>query len=150
MPFNPRITMEYVGVRQLDPNEQGPAYLDFRGFLFGKDVERVEIYHNGVNVGQLGLGEPDPETGRRYFSYMLADAKGLYTLVAHDVHGEKHKKSYEFFSRTVGRARNDYGTYVVPYNSEEIGTFDPRLDRLFRGGPGSSGDGTSASAFATF
>lgn len=149
MPFNPRVSLEYVAVRQFDADQTGPAYLDFRGYMYGKDIERVELYWKGELVSLLQLTEPDAKTGRRYFGYMLADARGLYTVVVYDQAGEKYSKSYEFFPHVTGYTRDGSGTYVVPYNAREIGEPDPRLDRIFRSN-GQRGESSSNSAFSTF
>ncbi len=150
MPFNPRVTMEYVGVRQLEKDQSGPAYLDFRGYMIGKDISRVELYWKGALVAELGLTEADANTNRRYFSYMLADARGVYTIVVYDQAGEKFRKSYEFFPRVVGYSRDSNGYYLVPSNSMEVGQDDPRLDRMFRSNGQTGRDGASNTAFSTF
>lgn len=150
MPFNPRVTMEYVGVRQLEKDQNTPAYLDFRGYMIGKDISRVELFWKGQWVAELSLSDPDMNTNRRYFSYMLADARGVYTIVVHDQTGEKFRKSYEFFPRVVRYARDPGGYYVVPYNAMEIGQDNPRLDRMFRASEGGGAAGSSNAAFSRF
>lgn len=150
MPFNPRVTLEYVGVRQLEPNIEAPASVDFRGYMFGKDIVKVQLRWKNRDLGELGLSEPDPNNGRRYFAYTLTDARGIYTVIAKDSNGDKFEKSYEFFPHAAGYPKNYEGFFEVPYNSTEWGESDPRIDKLFRvPGPRTS-DGTNSSSFSTF
>ncbi|MBN8551032.1 MAG: hypothetical protein J0M12_17095 [Deltaproteobacteria bacterium] len=149
MPFNPRITMEYVGVRQLDPNPNESASVDFRGYMYGKDIKKVEVLWKG-DTNEISLSDPDPKTGRRYFSNMLVDARGVYTLIVTDFEGNKYEKSYEFFPRVVGYQKNSNGFYVIPYNSKEMGEGDPRLDRMFRTAGRRGVEGASNTSFSTF
>lgn len=150
MPFNPRITMEWVGVRQLETRLDAPASVDFRGYMYGKDIVKLQMLYNGSDLGELGLSDPDLKTERRYFGYTLTDARGIYTFIATDAEGNKYEKSYEFFPQAVRFPKNFNGYFEIPYNSTEWGQSDPRIDKMFRAPGRRKSDGASNVSFSTF
>jgi hypothetical protein len=150
MPFNPRTTLEFVRAFQPSNNPADPAYVEFRGFMIGKEIKRLELRVGKKALGDILLLPPDKETGRRYFSYALANARGVYTIIAHDSTGEKFTKSYEFYSRVSHVPRGDGGVFATPYNASEIGETDSRLDRMYLVSDSAGRGGASNSAFSTF
>ncbi|MBX7143998.1 MAG: hypothetical protein K1X79_06065 [Oligoflexia bacterium] len=152
MPFNPRFTISSVEIRQPAGlgggfDEKAPVYINFEGFVVGKDVTKFEIYHDDKLVSDAAPLDPDALTNRRMFSYTLGDGRGTYTFKVYDDQGNQFVRSYAFYPKVRSYPwKADTGLYTLPFKNEGE-RIDMRLDRTFRAtgndkGSSNSGIGT--------
>lgn len=134
-PFNPQLTLTWVSVYKPGNNygrwvDHAPVYMSFRGYVVGRDVDRIEFYLNGNRVGKAIPTTPD-QYGRRIFRYGQANGRGVYTLRVYDKFGQIYVKTYNFYPR-VRALPWKRGSFAVP----KVAPTDRRLDRFFtfRGG----------------
>ena len=136
-PFNPMLRVVSVRVQQPGNHqgkfvENGKAYLHVVGVVEGRDIARIEVYRDGWRMKDRQPRRPD-RNGLRYFFIRGQNARGDYTFRVLDRGGQEYIKVYNFYNRM--RAFPWFsrrgGLFVLP-----LGSFDPRLDRLFalRGG----------------
>lgn len=136
LPFNPHLTLTRVTVRKAagykgEFRPRAPVYVQFVGYVSGKDIKKMELYLNDVLiVKKIAVRGPD-ETGRRFFKPRQFPGVGYYTFRIYDQTGQIYQKTYTFFPR-AGRFPWHRGVFELPFKPDE----DPRVDRFFtyRGG----------------
>lgn len=153
MPFNPRFTISTLEVRQPAGmggafDEKAPVYVNFEGFVLGKDVTKFEIYHDDKLVSDALPLDPDALTNRRAFSYMLGEGRGVYKFKLADQQGNEFVRTYSFYPKARAYPwKADTGLYTLPFKNDGE-RIDMRLDRTFRFSD--NGQGGSNSGIGTF
>ncbi len=151
VPFNPRLTLAVVQMSKAGDgagryiDDDSPVRLDFGGYVVGRDIEKVELFIDGQNAGPMQLSEPDSR-GRRYFSWLLGNARQLHTIRVVDTYGESFERHYSFYPRVRRFAWNKDGRWLIPVART---LEDTSIDRIFRSHAGSS-QGSSNRIYEVF
>jgi hypothetical protein len=134
-PFNPQLNLLRVRVRQPPDRfrrwiEDGPAFVDFKAAVVGRDVKKINVYYNGTFVASRVPLAPD-ENGLRMFGMGNRPARGIYTFRVYDKYGAVYEKHYLFYpiARRFAWQRDAQGAFAIPVSSGK--DVDPRLERLF-------------------
>lgn len=115
-PFNPRLMLSNLQVfAPLDESGKTDFYMPQLIAEFtvrGRDIDRVEVYHDKKFIRPLSLSAPD-YLGRQTVFFGIEDAQGVYTLVVYGINGETWEKSYTFYPR-VKVYPWEHGDFLVP------------------------------------
>ena len=132
MPFNPQLRIVTLKVVQPGTTsrkflENARSYIRLAGVVEGQDVQRVEVYQDGIRLKDRTLQKAD-KIGRKSFTVQGLEARGIYTFRAISKGGQTYTKSYNFYNRArqFPWLASKSGRFIIPYNN-----YDPRLDSLF-------------------
>jgi hypothetical protein len=128
IPFLPKIVLRNVDARQASGVGRSAApRFNAEMAVYGSDVDRVELYHNGMKERSFPMGNPGPDGSRPL--RISGESSGSWMVVAYDKFGgPKYQKVYSFYPRLRRFYKNPDGSYRIAFR-QPTGPYT--LDRFF-------------------